>query len=203
MAKLSTKDRDAIGQRYRAMPITLSQSECARQLNVSQSTLRGWIEKFGWERDLAPEVKRRTNIAVQKAMLGAPLNEPLDDESAAVTERVAINVAIITAQQDMLTSFSSSVECLLGQFSSQVKGNMVAVPDDESDTGYRLVPKKLGDSTSEARSIMQTMSQLFEEQRKVYGLSDGNDNEMSVDEFLRELAEEAQKASAEDAPTDE
>lgn len=197
MAKYAQKDIDAFGQRYRAMPTTLSQSEVARQLNVSLSTLRGWINKYGWERDLAPEVKRRTTIAVQKAILGADLDKPLTDEDAAITERVAINVQIITAQQNMLECFGSSLNTLLGQFATQVDKNVVAIPDDDSVTGYRPATKELADSASEARSLMQTMSQFFEEQRKVFGLNDKKD-EMSVDELLRSLAEEMQGGEAED-----
>jgi len=191
MSKYSEKQIEGFHLLYRSMPAVLNVSDCARQMRVPANTLRNWIKKRGWERDLSDEVMRRTNIAVQKATLGLDTDKPLNDEEKAIADRVAVNVAIITAQQTLLSKFGVSMEKINDQFSQQVGENVVSAVDPDSDTGYRIAPKALGKSIAEARQLMSTFSEFFEEQRKVWGLKDAGDTGPDPDAILRELAEEA------------
>lgn len=191
MSKYSEKQIEGFHLLYRSMPAVLNVSDCARQMRVPANTLRNWIKKRGWERDLSDEVMRRTNIAVQKATLGLDTDKPLNDEEKAIADRVAVNVAIITAQQTLLSKFGVSLEKINDQFSQQVGENVVSAVDPDSDTGYRIAPKALGKSIGEARQLMSTFSEFFEEQRKVWGLKDAGDTGPDPDAILRELAEEA------------
>jgi len=191
MSKYSEKQIEGFHLLYRSMPAVLNVSDCARQMRVPANTLRNWIKKRGWERDLSDEVMRRTNIAVQKATLGLDTDKPLNDEEKAIADLVAVNVAIITAQQTLLSKFGVSMEKINDQFSQQVGENVVSAVDPDSDTGYRIAPKALGKSIAEARQLMSTFSEFFEEQRKVWGLKDAGDTGPDPDAILRELAEEA------------
>lgn len=193
MAKRKTKDIEAIGQRYRVMPVRLSQSEVAKQLGIPLTTLRGYIDKYNWERDLAPEVQRRTNMAVMKAALGAPLDRPLSDEESAIQERVALNVAIITQHQDWLIGFGNSLNNLLQHHVAQSQDLSMLVDDAKSATGYREVRKNLGPSIGEARQLISAFGEFAQQQRLAHGIDkDGDGKEVDVDSYLRELAEEMQ-----------
>lgn len=193
MAKRSHKEIEKIGQRYRAMPARLAQSEVASQLDVPLSTLRGYIEKYGWERDLAPEVQRRTTQAVIKAALGADLDRPLTNEETAIQERVALNVALITAHQEWLSGFGESLNNLLEHHVAQSKDLAVAIEDKDNPGAFRLVRKNLGPSIGEARQLISAFSEFAEQQRKAHGIdSEGDGNSTDVDSYLRELAAEMQ-----------
>lgn len=194
MAKRSKKDIEALGQRYRVMPARLSQTEVAKQLGIPLTTLRGYIEQYGWERDLAPEVQRRTNIAVMKAALGADLDRPLTDEESAIQERVALNVAIITQHQEWLTGFGNSLNSLMLHHVEQVKDLSMMVDCPHSASGYREVRKNLGPAIGEARQLIAAFSEFAQQQRLAHGIDkDGDGKGVDVDQALRELAEEMQR----------
>lgn len=191
MARLSQKQIDAVGIKYRSLPAVMSQAEAARHLNVSLSTLRGWIAKYNWDRDLGPEVRRRTNMAVQKAMLGAPLDRPLSDEDTAIAERVAVNVSLLTAQQEWLGGFGESLTLLMQHHLEQTRTMEVAIPDAKAPSGYRVVRKSLGAGVGEARQLISAFGEFAEQQRRAFGISDDGDaNKVDVDTALRQLAEE-------------
>ena len=191
MAKYKKEQIDAIGRRYRTMPAALTQSEVANQLQVPLSTLRTWIEKFGWERDLSDEVLRRTNIAVQKARLGADLDKPLTDEEAAITERVALNVALIEAHQEWLNGFGQALNILKDKHLQQVQTMTVAIECSKAASGYRVVVKNLGSAIADSRNLIATFKEFQEQQRLAYGISpDSQGDAVDVDTYLRELAEE-------------
>lgn len=198
MPKYKKEDIERIGRRYRTMPSQLSQTEVATQLQIPLSTLRTWIGRYNWERDLSDEVKRRTNIAVSKSMLGVETDKPLSDEEQAITERVALNVALITQHQDWLSGFGETLTLLKTQHHEQVKSLEVAIPDDKAPSGYRFAKKALGSSINEARGLISTFKDFVEQQRLAYGISaEGDGNDVDVDSYLRELAEEMAAEEAE------
>lgn len=192
MAKYSKEKMEAYHCAYRAMPSTLSVADVARKLQVPYTTLIKWIKKGNWERDLSEEVRRRTNIAVTKAALGCDTTRPLNSEEEAIVDRVALNVAVITAQQHMLKVFGESLVELNNHLRSQVKD--LCVPVVNEDTGeYEMKPRALGAFISESRQLMATIGEFVKEERRAYGISeDGQPDAVNTDELLRELAEEAQ-----------
>ena len=185
------------------MPSRLSQTEVAKQLNIPLSTLRGYIDKFNWERDLAPEVQRRTNMAVMKAALGAPLDRPLTNEESAIQERVALNVAIITQHQDWLTGFGDALNNLMQHHVAQAKDLSMMVDCTKSASGFREVRKNLGPAIGESRQLIAAFAEFAQQQRLAHGIDkDGDGKEVDVDSYLRELAEEMH-ADTQEADTGE
>lgn len=189
MAKYSSEQIDAFHLAYRSMPATLTVVDVARQMRVPANTLRNWIKKNGWERDLSAEVRRRTNIAVTKAALGLDTSRPLNDEESAIADRVALNVAIMTQHQDWLGGFGKVLNELLQQLTLQVTDNVVAVMDKETGE-YKAAVKSLAGSIPEARQLMATFSDYSKAQMLAHGIN-GESDEADIDTVLRELAEEA------------
>jgi hypothetical protein len=193
MAKYSKEQMEAIHCAYRAMPATLSVADVARKLSIPYTTLIKWIKKGNWERDLSAEVKRLTNIAVTKAALGVDTTRPLNDEEKAIADRVAINVAVITAHQHFLQKMGNTLNSLNNHLHTQSNDLLVAVEDKETGA-FHMRPKSLGASIGEGRQLMAAFSDYVKEERRAYGISeDGQPDEVDVDQLLRELAEEAQE----------
>lgn len=189
MAKYSQEQVDAFHLIYRSMPATLTVVDVARQMRVPPNTLRNWIKKHGWERDLSAEVRRRTNIAVTKAALGLDTSRPLNDEESAIADRVTLNVVIMTQHQEWLGGFGSVLNKLLEQLTQQVAENVVAVPDKDTG-GYKTAVKSLTSSIPEARQLMATFTDYSKAQMLAHGIT-GESDEADIDTVLRELAEEA------------
>ncbi|MBY0416454.1 MAG: hypothetical protein K2W88_00125 [Pararheinheimera sp.] len=205
MAKFSNEEKAKFQQMYRAMPAALPVSAIATQFQVAANTLRGWIREGGWERDLSDEVRRRTNSAVIKAGLAGPEDRPLTDEEEIMSQRVAINLALIEGHQDFLRVFGNTLVAINGHLSGQVKDLLVPVMN--KDTGeYEMKPLSLNNAIGQSRQLIAAFSDMATEQRRAFGISeDGKPDEVDADTLLRQLAEEvneikaAEKAAQEEA----
>lgn len=191
MAKFSNEEKAKFQQMYRAMPAALPVSAIATQFQVAANTLRGWIREGGWERDLSDEVRRRTNSAVIKAGLVGPEDRPLTDEEEIMSQRVAINLALIEGHQDFLRVFGNTLVAINGHLSGQVKDLLVPVMN--KDTGeYEMKPLSLNNAIGQSRQLIAAFSDMATEQRRAFGISEnGKPDEVDADTLLRQLAEEA------------
>lgn len=196
MAKFSNEQKAKFQQAYRAMPASMPVSAIATQLKVAANTLRTWIKEGGWERDLSDEVRRRTNSAVIKAGLGAPEDRPLTDEEQIISERVAINLALIESHQDFLRVFGNSLTAINGHLSTQVTELMVPVMNKDSGE-YEMKPLSLNNAIGQSRQLIAAFSDMATEQRRAFGISEnGKPDEVDADTLLRQLAEEANEMMA-------
>lgn len=196
MAKYSTEQKAKFQQMYRAMPAALPVSTIASQLQVAANTLRGWIREGGWERDLSDEVRRRTNSAVIKAGLSGPEDRPLTDEEEIMSQRVAINLALIEGHQDFLRVFGNTLVTINGHLSGQVKDLLVPVMNKETGE-YDMKPLSLNNAIGQSRQLIAAFSDMATEQRRAFGISeDGKPDEVDADTLLRQLAEEVNEIKA-------
>lgn len=191
MAKFSNEEKAKFQQMYRAMPAALPVSAIATQFQVAANTLRGWIKEGGWERDLSDEVRRRTNSAVIKAGLVGPEDRPLTDEEEIMSQRVAINLALIEGHQDFLRVFGNTLIAINGHLSGQVKDLLVPVMNKDTDE-YEMKPLSLNNAIGQSRQLIAAFSDMATEQRRAFGISEnGKPDEVDADTLLRQLAEEA------------
>lgn len=136
---------------------------------IPESTLRGWIKKYGWKKDNAPRVTERVK---EKLLVPEGFEQTPDDDDSdeALIEAAADEVTGVALSHRRLSKkLIKSVDGIADTLNSQIEKGSITVDTNDGpmaiDIPLEYIGKVLGHAT-------QSLERLVKIDRQSYGMDD-------------------------------
>lgn len=170
-----------------------SNRQLAIKFDIAESTLRAKIKKEDWKKDLAKQVSSSVKDKLSRLVGNEVL--ALDDDQEVVEKVANEKVSILKGHRTSLTKLHGIIGLLGERLESQLNRDRLTVEMKGEATDIDIPLDYVGKVVGH---YSKSMKDLIELERKTYGHDDEQSGGGSYDENVVKLAEQFQKAQADE-----